>query len=50
MTGFFEELSDSNIDSMEIKIKELQNKLKKLLPTGMNIQAVLLWEHAIQMR
>ena len=36
MTGFFEELTDSNIDSMEIKIRGLQNKLKKSLPTGMN--------------
>ena len=36
MTGFFEELPDSNIDSMEIKIRGLQNKLKKLLPTGIN--------------
>ena len=47
MTGFFEELPDSNIDSMEIKISGLQNQLKKSLPTGMNIQTVLLWEHAI---
>ena len=47
MTGFFEELSDSNIDSMEIKIRGLQNTLKKSLPTGMNIQTVLLWERAI---
>ena len=47
MIGFFEKLPDSNIDSMEIKIKGLQNKLKKSLPTGMNNQTVLLWEHAI---
>ena len=47
MTGFFEELPDSNIDSMEIKIRGLQNKLKKSLPTGMNNKTVLLWEHAI---
>ena len=47
MTGFFEESPDSNIDLMEIKIKGLQNKLKKSLPTGMNIQTVLLWENAI---
>ena len=50
MTGFFEELPGSNIDLMEIKMKGLQNKLKKSLPTGMNIQTVLLWEYAMQFK